>query len=71
MLQKIENDLMLTKLVVLVHHLPSRQVAFHANQAHILGLTISTKESLYMGAVVKQIGILQTALSARADMLSS
>ena len=46
-----------------------RQFTFHANQIHILGLIMSTEGSLYMGAMVKHIGILQTALTARVDML--
>ena len=42
-----------------------------ANQVHILDLAVRTEELLYMGAMVKQIGILQTTLTARVDMCES
>ena len=69
MLKITEKSLLSTQLVVLVHHLASRQFIFLANQIQILRLIISTEGSLYMGPMVKQIGILETALTARKDML--
>lgn len=63
------KNLLFAHLVVVVHHLASRQFTFHANQIHILGLIISTEESFYMGAMVRQIGILQTALTARVSRI--
>ena len=44
-----EKGLLSTYLVVVVHHLASRQFTFLANQIHVLGLIISTEGSLYMG----------------------
>ena len=69
MLQMIEKNMLSTQLVVLVHHLPSRQFTFHANQIHILGLPISKEESFYKGAMVKQIDTPQTALTARVVIM--
>ena len=68
-LKMTEKDLLSTQLVVLVRRLVSKQFTYHANQTYILGLTINTEESFYTGAMVKQSGVLQTALTARVDML--
>ena len=62
---------MFIQLVVLVYHLPSRRFTFHANLTRILDLIMSTEESLYTRAMVKQIGLLQTALTARVDTARS
>ena len=67
--QEIEVHLMFAQLMVLVLRLPSRLSISQANLTGIAEVTASTVESLFTRATGKQIGILQTTLTARVDVV--